>query len=168
MKLGSNVILGSFLGCGWHGLIQNGIYAYIINIPGLGCRVGSGTGGNMQRSRILVVDDDPSIRKFVKANLEARNYEVIMAVDGDEAIQKVEEEQLDLVLLDIMMPQLDGLAVCRRIREKSKIPIMIISARDSEDDTVRCLDSGADDYLTKPFSLKELLARIKAILRNPS
>jgi DNA-binding response OmpR family regulator len=122
----------------------------------------------MQKSRILVVDDDPSVRKFVTVNLEARNYQVISAVDGDEALRQIEKEQPDLVLLDIMMPRLDGLTVCRRIREKSAVPIMIISARDSEDDTVKCLDSGADDYLTKPFSLKELLARIKAILRTPS
>jgi two-component system KDP operon response regulator KdpE len=120
----------------------------------------------MKPTQILIVDDDPSIRKFVRANLEARNYGVLLAGDGEEGLQIVEKELPDLIILDIMMPQMDGFEVCRRVREWSQIPIIMLSARDDEDDKVKCLDSGADDYLTKPFSLKELLSRIKAILRR--
>jgi len=120
----------------------------------------------MKTNNILVVDDDPSIRKFVRANLEARDYRVLLAVDGDDAIRTIEQELPDLIILDIMMPRVNGLEVCQRIREWSDIPIIMLSARDNEDDKVRCLDCGADDYLTKPFSLKELLSRIKAVLRR--
>jgi len=120
----------------------------------------------MKTNSILVVDDDPSIRKFVRANLEARDYRVLLAVDGDDAIRTIEQELPDLIILDIMMPRVNGLEVCQRVREWSDIPIIMLSARDNEDDKVRCLDCGADDYLTKPFSLKELLSRIKAVLRR--
>jgi DNA-binding response OmpR family regulator len=120
----------------------------------------------MKQTYILVVDDDPSIRKFIKANLEARDYRVAQAGDGKEAIQIIEEELPDLILLDIMMPQMDGFQVCKVIREWSQIPIIMLSARDSEIDKIKCLDTGADDYLTKPFSLKELLSRINAVLRR--
>jgi DNA-binding response OmpR family regulator len=119
-------------------------------------------------NKILVVDDDPSIRKFVRANLEARNYQVLLAADGEEAIQIIEETLPDLILLDIMMPKLDGFEVCRLLREWSTIPIVMLTAKDREADKVKFLDAGADDYLTKPFSLKELLARIKAVLRRVS
>jgi DNA-binding response OmpR family regulator len=120
----------------------------------------------MKPSRILVVDDDPVIRKFVRVNLEARDYEVLVAEDGDEAQKIIETEIPDLIILDITMPKMDGFTVCQQVREWSKIPIIMLSARDSEQDKVRCFDSGADDYLTKPFSLKELLSRIKAVLRR--
>jgi DNA-binding response OmpR family regulator len=120
----------------------------------------------MKTVRVLIVDDDPAIRKFIRANLEARNYQVFLAADGEEAIKVIETELPDLVLLDIMMPKVDGLEVCRRIRVWSEIPIIILSAREGEMDKVRCLECGADDYLTKPFSLRELLARIKAVLRR--
>jgi DNA-binding response OmpR family regulator len=120
----------------------------------------------MKETCILVVDDDPSIRKIIQVNLEARDYTVLLAADGDEAIQLVEEELPDLIILDIMMPGMDGIEFCRRVREWSKIPIIILSAREDETDKVKCLDCGADDYLTKPFSLKELLSRIQAILRR--
>ncbi|MBN1188655.1 MAG: response regulator transcription factor [Dehalococcoidales bacterium] len=120
----------------------------------------------MKTVNILAVDDDSSIRKFVRANLEARGYKVLLAGDGEEAIQVIEQELPDLIILDIMMPKLDGFEVCRRIREWSKIPIIMLSAREGETDKVRCLDCGADDYLTKPFSLRELLSRIKAVLRR--
>jgi DNA-binding response OmpR family regulator len=120
----------------------------------------------MKTQQILVVDDDPAIRKFVKANLEAREYQVLLAVDGDEALILLDNAMPDLILLDIMMPKLDGFEVCRRVREWSNIPIIMLSAREGETDKVRCLDCGADDYLTKPFSLKELLSRIKAVLRR--
>jgi DNA-binding response OmpR family regulator len=120
----------------------------------------------MKKVRILVVDDDPAIRKFVKANLEARDYEVFLANDGEEGISLIEQELPDLILLDIMMPNVDGFEVCRQVREWSKIPIVILSAREGELDKVKCLDCGADDYITKPFSLRELLSRIKAVLRR--
>jgi DNA-binding response OmpR family regulator len=120
----------------------------------------------MKITRILIVDDDAGIRKFVRANLEAREYGVLMAMDGQEGLQVLERELPDLMLLDIMMPKLDGFEVCKRVREWSKIPIIMLSARDGEMDKVKCLDCGADDYLTKPFSLIELLSRIKAVLRR--
>jgi DNA-binding response OmpR family regulator len=120
----------------------------------------------MKQTIILVVDDDPSIRKFVRANLEARNYTVLLAADGDEGLQIFEKELPDLIILDIMMPKIDGFEVCRQIREWSKIPIIMLSAREGETDKIRCLDCGADDYLTKPFSLRELLSRINAVLRR--
>jgi DNA-binding response OmpR family regulator len=120
----------------------------------------------MKITRILIVDDDAGIRKFVRANLEAREYGVFMAADGQEGLQVLEKELPDLMLLDIMMPKLDGFEVCRRVREWSKVPIIMLSARDGEMDKVKCLDCGADDYLTKPFSLIELLSRIKAVLRR--
>jgi DNA-binding response OmpR family regulator len=120
----------------------------------------------MKTPRILIVDDDPAIRKFIKANLEAREYEVLLAADGDEGLKLIETEMPDLILLDIMMPKVTGLEVCRRVREWTEIPIIILSAREGEMDKVKCLDCGADDYLTKPFSLRELLSRIKAVLRR--
>jgi len=120
----------------------------------------------MKTPRILIVDDDPAIRKFIRANLTARGYEVFLALDGEDGLRVIETEMPDLVLLDIMMPKIDGLEVCRRVREWSKIPIIMLSARAGEMDKVKCLDCGADDYLTKPFSLRELLSRIKAVLRR--
>jgi DNA-binding response OmpR family regulator len=120
----------------------------------------------MKETRIMIVDDDPSIRKFVRANLEARGYKVLLAADGEEALQIIERELPDLILLDIMMPKMDGFTVCRRLREWSKVPILMLTARDNENDKVSCLDAGADDYIIKPFSLRELLSRIKAVLRR--
>jgi DNA-binding response OmpR family regulator len=120
----------------------------------------------MKPIRILLVDDDPAIRKFGKACLEASNYQVLLAVDGDEAIRTVEKELPDLVILDIMMPKKDGFEVCRTIRDWSMVPIIMLTARDSEDDKVKCFEFGADDYLTKPFLIRELLSRIKAVLRR--
>jgi len=120
----------------------------------------------MKETRILIVDDDSAIRKFIRANLEARDYKVMLAGDGEEAIKIVEAELPDLILLDVMMPKMDGFTVCRQLREWTETPIIMLTARDSETDKVKYLDAGADDYLTKPFSLKELLSRIKAILRR--
>lgn len=120
----------------------------------------------MKDARVLIVDDDPAIRKFIRANLEARDYEVLLAPDGEAALTLLEKEKPDLIILDIMMPNIDGFEVCRRVREWSQIPIIMLSARDGEMDKVKCLDCGADDYLTKPFSLKELLSRIAAVLRR--
>jgi len=120
----------------------------------------------VRRPRILIVDDDPVIRKFVRANLEARDYQTLMAADGAEALEIIEREQPDLLILDIMMPGIDGFEVCRRLREWSQIPIIMLSARGDVADKVECLNLGADDYLTKPFGVEELLARVKAVLRR--
>jgi two-component system KDP operon response regulator KdpE len=120
----------------------------------------------MRQVRILIVDDDPAILKFLRANLKAGSYETLAAVDGAQALQVFERELPDLVLLDITMPRMDGFDVCRRLREWSKIPIIMLSARGDEMDKVKCLNLGADDYLTKPFGVDELLARVRAVLRR--
>jgi DNA-binding response OmpR family regulator len=120
----------------------------------------------MRKPRILIADDEPAIRKFVRANLEARDYEIILATDGNEAIGLIEKELPDLIILDIMMPKLDGFEVCHQIREWSQTPIIILSARGGEMDKVKCLEMGADDYITKPFGVDELLARVKAVMRR--
>ncbi len=120
----------------------------------------------MTKTHILVVDDELSIIKFLRANLEARGYEVLTAMDGAKALRTFEIELPDLVILDIMMPKMDGFEVCRRIREWSQVPIMMLSARGDEGDKVKCLDLGADDYITKPFGKNELVARVRAVLRR--
>jgi len=120
----------------------------------------------MRKTRILIVDDELSIIKFLRANLKAENYETLTAMDGAEALQITEMELPDLVILDIMMPKMDGFEVCRRLREWSQIPIIMLSARGDESDKVKCLDLGADDYITKPFGASELIARVKAVLRR--
>jgi len=120
----------------------------------------------MRRSRILVVDDDPAIIKVVQANLKADGYDTFTALDGAEAIDVIERELPDLVILDIMLPKMDGFEVLRQLREWSQIPIIMLSARGDAEDKVKCLDLGADDYLGKPFSLNELLARVRAVFRR--
>jgi len=120
----------------------------------------------MIKTRILVVDDELSIIKFLRANLETRGYDVLTAMDGAQALQTVEMELPDLVILDIMMPKMNGFEVCRQLREWSQIPIIMLSARGDESDKVKCLDLGADDYITKPFGASELIARVSAVLRR--
>lgn len=120
----------------------------------------------MEKTHILVVDDDPAILRLVCTNLKARGYKVSTAVDGEEALEAVEKDFVNLIILDIMMPKLDGIEVCRRIREWSDVPIIVLSARGDEKDKVKCLELGADDYLTKPFGIAELMARIKTALRH--
>lgn len=120
----------------------------------------------MVRHRILIVEDDRSLLKFLSANLHARDYDVLAAVDGQEALVQVEKEMPDLILLDINLPKLDGIEVCRRLREWTTVPIVMISARGQESDKVACLDIGADDYITKPFGVEELIARVRATLRR--
>jgi len=115
---------------------------------------------------ILVVDDDPSILKFVSANLAARDYAVTIASNGAQALEIIDREMPDLIILDLVMPHVDGLTVCRRIREFSSVPIIILSAQEQEDQKVQALDLGADDYLTKPFGVRELLARVRAARRR--
>ncbi|HET8841796.1 MAG TPA: response regulator transcription factor [Ktedonobacteraceae bacterium] len=119
-----------------------------------------------QEKHILVVDDEPSIQHFMKRNLELRAFKVSLASNGLEALALFERTDFVLVILDIMMPGMDGLEVCRRIRQHSTVPIIILTALGEEVDKISALDQGADDYLTKPFGVGELLARIKAVLRR--
>ena len=115
---------------------------------------------------VMVVDDEKPLRDFVRRNLEVRGYKVSTAANGLEAMAVFQNENVHLVILDIMMPHLDGLEVTRRIREESHVPIIILTAMGEETDKVRAFDLGADDYLTKPFGVGELLGRIKAVLRR--
>jgi two-component system KDP operon response regulator KdpE len=117
-------------------------------------------------ARILVVDDEPQIRRVMRTTLVARGYMVHTARNGEEALDKVREERFDLVLLDMNMPGIGGMEACRIIRSQSDIPIVILSIRNTEKEKVEALDAGADDYVTKPFSMPELLARIRAALRR--
>jgi len=120
----------------------------------------------MKKKSVLIVDDELSIIKFLRANLEARGYEVLAAMDGIDAIHVFEMEQPDILILDIMMPKMDGFEVCRRLREWSQTPMIMLSAKGDESDKVKCLDLGADDYITKPFGAGELIARVRAVLRR--
>jgi Response regulators consisting of a CheY-like receiver domain and a winged-helix DNA-binding domain len=116
--------------------------------------------------RILVVDDEPSIVELIRVNLEDGGYDVGVAADGDEALERFSQEAWDLVILDLMLPGVDGIEVCRRIRKVSQVPIIMLTAKADEIDRVLGLEMGADDYVTKPFSPRELLARVRAILRR--
>jgi two-component system KDP operon response regulator KdpE len=115
---------------------------------------------------VLVVDDEKPLRDFVRRNLEVRGYRVFTASNGLEALAIFKNEDLQLVIMDIMMPHMDGLEATRRIREDSHVPIIILTALGEESDKVRAFDLGADDYLTKPFGVGELLGRVKAVLRR--
>jgi len=117
-------------------------------------------------TKILVVDDEPAILELLSYNLKSNGYSVVAVREGPEALEVVAAEQPDLVILDLMLPGLDGFEVCRRIREKWNIPIIMLTARQEELDKVLGLELGADDYLTKPFSPRELLARVKAVMRR--
>ena len=116
--------------------------------------------------RILLAEDEVTLRDFIRRNLHARGFEVVEANNGLEAVALWERENPDLLILDIMMPRMDGLEVCRRVREHSAVPIIVLTALDDESDKVAALDLGADDYLTKPFGVEELLARVRAVLRR--
>jgi two-component system, OmpR family, KDP operon response regulator KdpE len=116
--------------------------------------------------RILLAEDEAALRDFVSRNLRARGFEVLEASNGLEAMAVWEREDPHLLILDIMMPRMDGLEVCRRVREHSAVPIIVLTALDTESDKVAALDLGADDYLTKPFGVEELLARVRAVLRR--
>lgn len=120
----------------------------------------------MRPAKILVVDDEPHLLKLVRSNLEAAHYKVIVAMDGPGSLAMMEREGADLVILDIMMPGMDGFEVLQKIREFSVVPVIILTAKDQEVDVVRGLRLGADDYIRKPFSVHELLARVEAVLRR--
>ncbi len=119
-----------------------------------------------KKTTILTADDDPQLLRLVTRNLQLEGYEVIAVSDGQQALEQVEQRSPDLVLLDVMMPKMDGFTVCQRVREFSAVPVIIVTARGQDQDKVRGLDLGADDYLTKPFSVDELLARVRAVLRR--
>ena len=116
--------------------------------------------------KLLLVEDDIEISQMLKSYLEAENYEVICAVDGEEACEKFEKESYSLVLLDLMIPKISGMEVMQHIRTHSTVPIIIVSAKDTDADKTLGLGLGADDYITKPFSVTEVLARIKANIRR--
>ncbi|MCZ2126754.1 MAG: response regulator transcription factor [Anaerolineales bacterium] len=116
--------------------------------------------------RILIVDDEPRYLRLLEANLRTEGYEVVSAQDGQQALEVFSANPIDLVLMDVMMPRLDGFGATQRLREFTNVPIVILTARGEEQDRVRGLDLGADDYLVKPFSATELLARVRAVLRR--
>ena len=120
------------------------------------------------RQHVLVVDDEDSLRGFMRRNLEVRGYAVTTAANGLEALAQYESNLVDIILLDVMMPNMDGLETLRRIRQQSRIPVIVLSALGEESDKVKALNIGADDYLTKPFGVNELLARVKAVMRRAS
>ncbi len=120
----------------------------------------------MKKTSILLVDDEPQLLRLVRSNLELAGYRVFTALDARNALKLVDTEMPDLIILDIMLPEMDGYELCRRIREFSSVPIIMLTAKVEDSDKVRGLKLGADDYLTKPFSVQELLARIEAVLRR--
>src|SRR3954463_11419346 len=115
---------------------------------------------------ILLVDDEESVQKLLTYPLERDGYRVVQARNGDEALSRFETESVDLVVLDLMLPRLDGLEVCKRLRARSLVPIVMLTARDDELDKVLGLELGADDYITKPFSIREFRSRVRALLRR--
>jgi len=121
---------------------------------------------HMPDSTILLVDDEESVRKVLSFPLEREGFTVVQAADGEEALRRFGEEAPDLVVLDIMLPKLDGLEVCKRLRATSSVPIIMLTARDDELDKVIGLELGADDYITKPFSIREFRSRVRALLRR--
>ena len=123
----------------------------------------------MTNKKVLIVDDEEHIRELIKFNLKKEEYDIEVAVNGTEALNIIREIKFDLILLDLMLPEIDGLEVCKEIRrneETSDIPVMMITAKGEEFDKVLGLELGADDYITKPFSIRELMARVKALLRR--
>jgi DNA-binding response OmpR family regulator len=119
-----------------------------------------------RKQLILTADDDPQLLRLVSRSLELEDFHVLTAANGEEALAIIESQTLDLVMLDVMMPKMDGFTVCQKVREFSSIPIIIITARGQDNDKVKGLNLGADDYLTKPFNIDELVARVRAVLRR--
>ena len=124
------------------------------------------SGGSFQVAKILIVDDEPVLLDTLRYNLAKGGYAVQTAVDGEEALMVARQESSDLIILDIMLPKMDGFEVCRALRQRSSVPVLMLTARGEEGDKVLGLELGADDYMTKPFSMRELLARVKAMLRR--
>jgi two-component system, OmpR family, KDP operon response regulator KdpE len=120
------------------------------------------------KAKILVVDDDIQIQRALRLALTARKYNVVLASNGSEALDVAASEELDLIILDLTLPDISGIDVCREVRTWSKVPIIVLSVKDREEDKINALDTGADDYMTKPFNTGELLARIRAHLRRMS
>jgi two-component system, OmpR family, KDP operon response regulator KdpE len=120
----------------------------------------------MSSAKILVVDDEPQIRRMMRVTLSGSGYQVFEARSGEDALDKFRAHLPDLVILDLNMPGMDGLEVCREVRSTSEVPIIVLTVRNSEKEKVQALDAGADDYITKPFGIPELLARIRAALRR--
>jgi DNA-binding response OmpR family regulator len=120
----------------------------------------------MSGTRILIVDDEPRYLRLLQANLMTEGYQVFTAYDGEMAVEEFSNNPVDLILLDVMLPRMNGFSVCQRIRQFSHVPIIMLTAKGEEQDRVRGLDVGADDYLIKPFSITELLARVRAVLRR--
>jgi two-component system KDP operon response regulator KdpE len=121
---------------------------------------------NAPLARVLVVDDEPQIRRFLRTSLDAHGYEIVEAEDGQSAIKRMTVEKPDVLVLDLGLPDMEGLDVIKRVREWSDVPIIVLTARNREADKIEALDRGADDYLTKPFGMGELMARIRAALRH--
>ena len=121
---------------------------------------------NDHARKILIVDDEPEIRRFLRASFKLYHQEILEAANGAEALDKTYQEKPDLVILDLGLPDMDGVDVTQQIREISTVPIIILSVRSNENDKIEALDAGADDYLTKPFSMGELLARVRVVLRR--
>src|SRR5689334_5936633 len=119
-----------------------------------------------EKPNILVVDDEPQITRVLKTALSSRGYAIRTAADGDEAVQTMREWAPDLLITDLRMPNMDGLALCKHVRSKSQMPIIVLSVRGEEQTKVEALDAGADDYVTKPFNMNELLARVRAAIRR--
>src|SRR5271156_1417664 len=117
-------------------------------------------------TRALLVEDDPNIVDLIRSNLAVRGFDTLVSIDGSKTLSMLETEQPDMVLLDLMLPEVDGVELCRQIRERSPVAIIVVSARGGERDKVTALNMGADDYMTKPFGIEELLARILATLRR--
>jgi len=122
--------------------------------------------GSAEKGNILVVDDEPQITRVLKTTLSSHGYATRTAADGDEALQVMKSWSPDLVITDLRMPNMDGLELCRRLREQSQVPIIVLSVKGEERIKVEALDAGADDYVTKPFNINELLARVRAALRR--
>ena len=120
----------------------------------------------MAKPHILVVDDDPGLQKLVRVNLEARGYQVSVASDGESGLRALAEAEPALVILDVVLPGIDGFETCRRVRAASGVPVIMLTAKDQEEDVVRGLEAGADDYVTKPFGVDVLVARVRAVLRR--
>ena len=118
------------------------------------------------KNRVLIAEDEKPISDIIKFNLEKEGYEIITAYDGEDALKKALNEQLELIILDIMLPTMDGFEICKRVREKSSVPIIMVTAKEEEVDKILGLELGADDYITKPFSIRELVARVKANVRR--